>query len=974
MAAAAAPAAGAGKGKRKRPLSEDDVYLLLHRYAPGTILTALQEVAQHAEAGKRINWKAMVGKSATGITSAREYQMLWRHFAYNHDLDETVDAGEQPLGDDSDLELEIEPVPNPTQEALSEASALAKALISGSSREQASGQRNLDAPVLDPQNEKIVRVPSEKQLGQNNRITNVTGPVSNSKQASHLGPSGSLDPNGPSKKKKKPKAWSKEEDADLAAGVQKFGEGNWDYIFHKCKFDNTRTPDQLSQRWALICKRPGGGSTKPASTKHATIASSEALKNAQKAISMAVGPIRKTCMIRPGPHQQGIQHKSAVFAPNKIPEVKSVAAPSPALAVPVPVPVPMPLPVKVQVNSPLPQEQQEPVQHAPPKLANASNKTRKKQAAQPNPTICAVSSIQQAAFAAGARLATAATAAKFIKDTSARIRSQVTGSSKSSASLKASSAVVELGTQSVSTHQHLETLNTSAPKSCPSVLTTHATEQVHCASEVAVVNPPGPSAGAHLLETKEELSTTPVPGPCDSEEKEDDSTFCVITIDDLFPEDANQPEIVDEKAKQPVEIVSQRGKQLETADPNVKQPETADPKTKQPETTDPEARQPETADTKAKQPDTLNPKVEMVDPKDKDMLEFDQFVASQGSVNTDHLDKSKTGRSGLQAQGPVGSEKKQVKLVPTVGKGNPASAGVPATAKRTKTPVPHLMNPVPAGTPRGIVGTVNANAPNKTLVRKASTLAPAGVQAPPLKKQAVNVKGNQVMQPSTAAVGSGVPASTKVSETVKGNQVMQPSTAAVGSGVPASSLVSVTVNGASKVNPPPSTTSAQASTVVNIGSKVNPTFSGQASTVVNIGSKGNPPSIGQASTVVNIGSKANRPSSGQASTVLNIGSKGNPPSIGQASVVLNVGSKANPPSSGQANTVLNIGSKVNQPSSGQASAKPNAGSKANPPSKGQASVAVTGANRAANQLPSSQAGTASSGAANKANPPGAPKQ
>ena len=137
MAAAAAPAAGAGKGKRKRALSEDDVYLLLHRsvlprppppprpvpslpppggslrarvlfhraarnpssprrYAPGTILTALQEVAQHAE-GRRIDWRAVVRKSATGITSAREYQMLWRHFAYNHDLDETVGAGDQPL-------------------------------------------------------------------------------------------------------------------------------------------------------------------------------------------------------------------------------------------------------------------------------------------------------------------------------------------------------------------------------------------------------------------------------------------------------------------------------------------------------------------------------------------------------------------------------------------------------------------------------------------------------------------------------------------------------------------------------------------------------------------------------------------------------------------------------------------------------------------------------------------------------------
>ncbi|PUZ76046.1 hypothetical protein GQ55_1G259300 [Panicum hallii var. hallii] len=845
----AAAAAGAGKGKRKRSLSEDDVYLLLHRYAPGTILTALQEVAQHAE-GRRIDWRAVVGKSATGITSAREYQMLWRHFAYNHVLDDTVDAGDQPLGDDSDLELELEPVPNPTKEALSEASALAKALISGSSREQASGQRvNLDAPVLNAPNEKTVRVPSEKQLAQNHRITNITGPVSNSKQASHLGPSpGSLDPNGPSKKKKKPKAWSKEEDADLAAGVQKYGEGNWDYILHKCKFDNTRTPDQLSQRWALICKRPGG-STKPASTKHATVASSEERKDALKALSIAVGPMRRSSMLRPGAQQQGIQHKSTVFAP-KIPEGRSAAAPSPAPAlpvpVPVPVPVPMPLPVKAPVKSPVPQGQQAPVQRAPPKSANASNKTRKKQSPQPSPII-GPSSIQAAAIAAGGRIAPALTAANFLKVAqSAHIRSQVTGSSKPSASTKAPSVVVEPGTQPGSI-QHLEPLNTSAPKSGPSVLTTHATEQVHGASEVAVVNPPGPSAGAHPLETNKALSTTPVPVSCDSEEKEDDSTFCVITIDDLFPEDAVQLETVDLEAKP--EIADEKAKQLETVDPvdpKAKQPETVDPKAKQPETADPKAKQPETADPKAKQLDTLNPKVEMVDPKDKDMLEFDQFVASQGgAVNTDHLDKSN--RSASQAQALVGSQKKQVKLVPTIGKGNPVSAGVPATVKRTKTSIPHLVNPVPAGSPRGIVGTVNANAPNKTLVRKATTLVPAGVQAPLLKKHATNGKGYQVMQPST------------------------------GSGVPASSQASVAVNGASKVNPPSS--GGQASSVVNIGSRANPPYSGQASAVMNIGSKANPPSSGQASVVVNGANRAaNPPSSGKASAALSgAANKANPP-------------------------------------------------------------------------------------------------
>nr|CAB3450009.1 unnamed protein product [Digitaria exilis] len=737
----AAPAAVEGKGKRKRPLSEDDVYLLLHRsvlppsasttsssapYAPGTILTALQEVAQHAE-GRRIDWRAVVAKSATGITSAREYQMLWRHFAYNHDLYETVDADDQPLGDDSDLELEPEPVPNPTKEALSEASALAK-------------------------------------------------------------------------------------------------------------------------RWALISKRPGG-SAKPASTKHVTVTSSEERKDALKALSMAVGP-RSSSMLRPGAHQQGIQNKSTVFA-HKIPEVKSAAAPSPAVALPVPlpvpVPVPLPLPVKVQVKSPLPQGQQAPVQRAPSKSANASNKTRKKQAAQPNPTI-GPSSIQAAALAAGGRIAPASTAASFL----AQIRSQVTGSSKSSASPKAPSLVVEPGTQPGST-QDLEPLSTSALKSGPSVLTTHATEQVRGGSEVD-------AAGAHSLDTKKTLGTTPVLVSCDSEETEDDSTFCVITIDDLFPEDAKepetvdlkakQPEIADQKAKQPVEIVGQRVKQLETVDPKAKQPETLDHKAKQPETADPKVKQPETVDPKVKQPDTLNPKVEIVDPKDRDMLEFDQFVASQGSVNTDQLDKSKNGSNALQAQGLAGSQKKQVKPAPSIGKGNPISSGVPV--KGIKSPAPHLVTPVPAATPLGIVGTVNANAPNKTLVRKAATPAPSGVQAPPLKKHAANVKGNQALQPSAAAVGSGVPASS------------QPS---------------VAVNGAGKANPP--SNSAQASTVVNIGSKANPPSNGQASAAVNVGSNVNRPSSGQASVAVNDANRAANPvPSSQAGTAASgAANKVNPPGV-----------------------------------------------------------------------------------------------
>jgi hypothetical protein len=122
-------------------------------------------------------------------------------------------------------------------------------LISGSSREQASGHRvNLEAPMQNSPNEKIVRGPSDKQLAQSQRLTNIMGHVSNLKQPSQTGPCHDpLDSNGASKKKKKIKTWSKEDDADLAAGVQKYGEGNWDVILDKCNLRTTRTSDQLSQ-------------------------------------------------------------------------------------------------------------------------------------------------------------------------------------------------------------------------------------------------------------------------------------------------------------------------------------------------------------------------------------------------------------------------------------------------------------------------------------------------------------------------------------------------------------------------------------------------------------------------------------------------------------------------------------------------------------------------------------------------------
>uniref|UniRef100_A0ACD5ZJT5 Uncharacterized protein n=1 Tax=Avena sativa TaxID=4498 RepID=A0ACD5ZJT5_AVESA len=674
-AAPSAPAPATAAGKRKRDLSEDDVYLILHKYTPATILTALQEVAKHA-GRRRIDWRALVAKTSTGITSAREYQMLWRYFAYRHDFVENVDDSAQPLGDESDLECEIEPFPTPSSEAVAEASGFAKILIYGSSREQAFSHRvNSEVPVLNTPNEKIPRVPSEKQLGPSHRLTNGIGPVSSSKQASHTGLSPDpFDGNGPNKKKKKPKPWSKEEDADLTTGVHKCGEGNWLDILHKYSFDSTRTAVQLSQRWALISKRQG--TTKPANARPVT--SNFDIKATQKAFSMALDdmPIRRPGLsaLRSGISQQSTQHHAPVFG-TATPELKSTTSSS-SLPLPVPVPVSAPVPMPVQVQMPLPQVQQAPAQAPPLRVSNISNKSRnisKKQALTNAP-----SSIQAAAIAAGGRIATPSVATSLLKAAQStkavHIRSRATRSSKTSTSSKSSTMAGESGTQ----------LGSAQPPNLP-ICSAPTPSQFNVVPEVAGVSPPEQSASAHLFETEKTLSTTPVSGPCDSMEMDDDSTFCVVTMEDLFPEDVKQPDIVDPKAD-------------EMMDP--KADEMMDPKAEE---------------IKAE---------EMIDPKDADMLEFDRFVA-QGCLS---IDKSKGVKIAPGAQGAIASQKKQPKQLPTAGKSIPIFSRGPSSMKKTKTVGSHGAACPPTVTSSGLVGTGIAGVLSKALGGQPTGLGTTGKQ------------------------------------------------------------------------------------------------------------------------------------------------------------------------------------------------------------------------------------------------------
>ncbi|OIT22295.1 PREDICTED: uncharacterized protein LOC109217794 [Nicotiana attenuata] len=246
-------------------VTEEDISTLLQRYNATTLLGVLGEVAAQVAADDKIDWNALVKKSTTGITNAREYQMLWRHLAYRHDLLDKLDDAAQPLDDDSDLEYELEAFPTISNEASAEAAACVKVLI-------ASGVPNdtnmlngstVEAPLtINIPNGQTSRTGVDNSLhGASIYGTNITVPVAVQKQPlSTVAAAEGLDTHGPActnlppRRKRKP--WTDTEDLELIAAVQKCGEGNWANIL-KGDFKGDRTASQLSQRWAIIRKRQG---------------------------------------------------------------------------------------------------------------------------------------------------------------------------------------------------------------------------------------------------------------------------------------------------------------------------------------------------------------------------------------------------------------------------------------------------------------------------------------------------------------------------------------------------------------------------------------------------------------------------------------------------------------------------------------------------------------------------------------------
>lgn len=296
-------------------VTEDDMSTLLQRYTAFTMLTLLQEVGQIN--GSKIDWNDLVKKTATGITSAREYQMVWRHLAYRKVLLDKFDDDAQPMDDDSDLEYELESFPPVSSEASTEAAAWGKVFIASGALHDSnmSNGSTVEASltIQIPNDQTSGTVAANSLQGISAYGTKLTVPVTVQTQPMpSVSAAEGVDTSGPASAnlpRRRRKAWTGAEDMELITAVQKCGEGNWANIL-KTDFKGDRTASQLSQRWATIRKQHvmmvGNGS-------HL----SEAQLATRHAVSMAFGDnVRAACPISPnaGPNSGSGPSNSSHFA------------------------------------------------------------------------------------------------------------------------------------------------------------------------------------------------------------------------------------------------------------------------------------------------------------------------------------------------------------------------------------------------------------------------------------------------------------------------------------------------------------------------------------------------------------------------------------------------------------------------------------------------------------------------------------
>ncbi|XP_073221098.1 uncharacterized protein [Cicer arietinum] len=207
-------------------LMMDLAILSFFKYDASTVLKLLQEIANHAH--WKINWNE--------------------------------------LDDDSDLECERETLPAIPQQTALQASACVEAMIASVSMSQSTPtsltieapltinvpthasfsttysqpyyiqEKNINFPVIVERQPRsnIINVPSTTKDLQENELVNHNTPI-----------------------QKKRKIWSEEEDMQLQAAVQKWGEGNWAQIAGRDDFPVDRNAAQLSKRWRILRNKAG---------------------------------------------------------------------------------------------------------------------------------------------------------------------------------------------------------------------------------------------------------------------------------------------------------------------------------------------------------------------------------------------------------------------------------------------------------------------------------------------------------------------------------------------------------------------------------------------------------------------------------------------------------------------------------------------------------------------------------------------
>ncbi|CAH8311244.1 unnamed protein product [Eruca vesicaria subsp. sativa] len=240
--------------RRKRTISEADIATLLQIYDANTIVRLLQEMSFYSDV--KMDWNEMVKKTTTGITNAREYQMLWRHLSYRDPLPLLpVEDDAQPLDDDSDVECDLEASPAVSVESSVDAIAHVKVLAASYVPRESDilEDSTSEAPLT-------INVPYTLPEGTQespwlSRGMNITFPVRLQKVTSTEGINGNGSAScSVSSQRKTRKKWSAEEDEELIAAVKRCGEGNWARIA-RGEFSGKRTASQLSQRWPHLRRR-----------------------------------------------------------------------------------------------------------------------------------------------------------------------------------------------------------------------------------------------------------------------------------------------------------------------------------------------------------------------------------------------------------------------------------------------------------------------------------------------------------------------------------------------------------------------------------------------------------------------------------------------------------------------------------------------------------------------------------------------